>query len=132
MQLKKFLKMVSFWTLLCTLLGCKSADNTFRSVSVTDFEQLISDSTVIRLDVRTAEEFNDGHIPGAININVNDTNFEKQCLTQIPEGSTVALYCRSGQRSKRAARLLSQHTYKIIDLDSGFLGWCQAGKETEK
>ena len=44
----------------------------------------------------------------------------------------VALYCRSGKRSKKAATILSAKGYVVYDLDEGFEGWKKAGKETEK
>jgi len=44
----------------------------------------------------------------------------------------IALYCRSGKRSKKAAAILSRKGYKVYELDKGFIGWKEAGKETEK
>ncbi|WP_286006501.1 rhodanese-like domain-containing protein [Ligilactobacillus aviarius] len=44
----------------------------------------------------------------------------------------VALYCRSGRRSKKAAELLSKAGYEVYELDSGFHGWQKAGLEVEK
>lgn len=120
---------MGIYTLFSLLFGCKSPEQPFQSVSVTAFEQVIDDPNVIRLDVRTPEEYAEGHIAGTINIDVNNADFENLCLSQISEGKTIALYCRSGKRSKRAAKILSKHKYKIIELENGYLGWCDAGKE---
>jgi rhodanese-related sulfurtransferase len=50
----------------------------------------------------------------------------------LRKDAPVALYCRSGKRSKKAAAILSKKGYTVYELDKGFTGWKQAGKETEK
>lgn len=129
MKFSSIFKIMGIYTLFSLLFGCKSPEQPFQSVSVTTFEQVINDPGVVRLDVRTPEEYMEGHIAGAINIDVNDADFENICLSKISEGQTIALYCRSGKRSKRAAKILSKHKYKIIELENGYLGWRDAGKE---
>ena len=86
----------------------------------------------ILLDVRTAEEYREGHIPGSININVLDDQFETVADSLLQKGRPVALYCRSGKRSKKAAKLLSQKGYEVYELQTGFQGWQQAGKTVER
>lgn len=132
MKISSILKIMGIYTLFSLLCGCKSSEQPFQSVSVTAFEQVIDDPNVIRLDVRTPEEYAEGHIAGTINIDVNNADFENLCLSQISEGKTIALYCRSGKRSKRAAEILSKQKYKIIELENGYLGWCKAGKAVAK
>lgn len=66
--------------ILAGLLSCQSSKPGFRSVSVDDFQHLIADSSVIRLDVRTAKEFDDGHIPNAVNIDVLQPDFLQKAL----------------------------------------------------
>ena len=58
---------MSIITMLSSLLSCQAQNKSYKSLSVDDYEKAITDTTVIRLDVRTAEEFADGHIRGAIN-----------------------------------------------------------------
>ncbi len=65
------------------------------------------------LDVRTAEEFSQGHLPGALNISVAVL---AQQLERIPKDKPVVVYCRSGSRSARAARMLQAQGYKVFDL----------------
>ena len=93
------------------------------------FEQAIADTTVIRLDVRTSEEFAAGHIDHAINIDVLKPDFEQRATSTLPLSKTIAINCRSGKRSKRAAQILVRHGYRVIELDSGYLGWVAAGKK---
>lgn len=119
-------------TMLCSLFGCKASVDRFQSVSVKKFEQCIADTNVVRLDVRTIDEFEEGHIAGAINIDVLQLGFDKACLSQLPKDKTIALYCRSGNRSKKAAGILSRLKYKVVELDTGYMGWIKEGKSIEK
>ena len=66
----KKIRIVSLLSLLCAFFSCHAQDRAFESVSSDAFEKLIADTSVVRLDVRTAEEFEAGHIENAINIDV--------------------------------------------------------------
>ena len=93
---------------------------------------MTADPDVQRLDVRTIVEHSEEHIPGSININVLDKNFETVADSVLQKDKPVALYCRSGKRSKKAASILSKKGYTVYDLNEGFIGWLAAGKQTEK
>ena len=108
-------------------------ETSFRSVSVDEFEKAISDTEMTVLDVRMPVEYKEGHLPGTdYNIDVLEDDFTQEALKVLPKEKTVALYCRSGNRSKKAARILSENGYQVIELATGFLGWYDAGKPVEK
>lgn len=115
--------MKPFPILLCLMsfVGCKAAD--FRSVDAETFAQVIEDTTVVRLDVRTANEYAQGHIPNALLIDVTQADFMQKVEQLLPKDKTIALYCRSGRRSKNAARQLAQHRYQVVELSTGFNSW---------
>lgn len=94
----------------------------FRNLSVSDFQKLLADTTVQLIDVRTPAEFEAGHIPHALNIDVKEVNFEKNIKTLDP-ARPVAVYCRSGVRSRKAARKLAEKGFQVYNLDKGFLSW---------
>ena len=81
------------------------------------------------VDVRTPEEFAEGHIPDALNINVMDENFIDLAISSLDRKRAVAVYCRSGRRSKTAAGELAKEGFKVVELEGGFLGW--NGPKTE-
>lgn len=115
-----------FWGLTFFLVtACSSNEkHGFKSVAVQEFANIISDTTtVILVDVRTAEEYGSGHIENALNIDVKQDDFEEIAIKTLPKNKTVAVYCRSGRRSKKAAEILSQNGYNVIELDSGYTGW---------
>jgi rhodanese-related sulfurtransferase len=99
---------------------------------VEEFAQVITDTSVVVLDVRRLDEHEAGHIAGTtLHIDVLQPSFDSLAVASIKPESTVALYCRSGNRSKRAASALTAKGYQVIELASGYNGWVQAGKEIE-
>ena len=114
---------------LCNLLGCTAQQQNFESLDVEAFEKVISDTSVVRLDVRSIDEYASGHIAKAINIDVMKDDFKTKATSLLPKDKTIALYCRSGRRSKKAAGMLSENGYKVIELHSGISGWINAQKE---
>lgn len=110
----------------------KTPERTFEILSVEEFAKQISSKKVVIMDVRIEKEFAQGHIKGARNVVWND-NFEANLKASgIKSNKTVAVYCRSGRRSKLAAEALVKLGYKVVELDTGILGWQQAGKEVVK
>ena len=114
---------------LCNLLGCTAQQQNFESLDVDAFEKVISDTSVVRLDVRSIDEYASGHIAKAINIDVMKDDFTTKATSLLPKDKTIALYCRSGRRSKKAAGILVENGYKVIELNSGISGWINARKE---
>lgn len=128
----KKIRIVGLLSLLCAIFSCHAQDHGFESVSSDAFEKLIADTSVVRLDVRTVEEFEAGHIENAINIDVLKDDFEAKALSTLPVGKVLAVYCRSGRRSKKAAHILVKRGYKVIELDQGYNGWVESGKKVVK
>lgn len=114
---------------LCNLLGCTAQQQNFESLDAEAFEKAISDTSVVRLDVRSIDEYASGHIAKAINIDVMKDDFTTKATSLLPKDKTIALYCRSGRRSKKAAGILVENGYKVIELNSGISGWINAQKE---
>ncbi|MCI7015835.1 MAG: rhodanese-like domain-containing protein [Prevotella sp.] len=125
--MKKIFMIIS--AVLCNLLGCTAQQQNFESLNVEAFEKVISDTSVVRLDVRSIDEYASGHIAKAINIDVMKDDFTTKATSLLPKDKTIALYCRSGRRSKKAAGILVENGYKVIELNSGISGWINAQKE---
>jgi rhodanese-related sulfurtransferase len=98
------------------------------NLDVAQFSEKISDYRVVILDVRTAAEYAEGHIPNAINIDVLSDHFSAQAsaLDKTPE---YAIYCRSGKRSVDAATALDEIGFSTFNLTGGIIAWAQANKE---
>ena len=111
----------------------KSKQEKIRSYNVEQFAKQIKSEKIILVDVRTAKEYNEGHIPQAdCNIDVLKSNFIYHAHRLLPRNRAIALYCKGGVRSKRAAKQLMEYGYKVFDLDKGYDEWVKAGMPTEK
>lgn len=104
----------------------------FKNLNSAQFEELIKDSNVQLLDVRTLEEHMKGHIPGSTLIDVKDENFASCVDDLLNKEKKVAIYCRSGRRSRTAAEILVKKGFKVYNLDKGILNWIEEGREIEK
>ena len=119
-------------TVLLTLLGlhCGTAcsQQQFENADVQGFSLLVSQPDVVVLDVRTAEEYAEGHLAGAVNIDVKGTDFLSQALGQLDSTKTIAVYCRSGRRSAAAATLLAKEGFRLVNLVGGIMAWQAEGQ----
>ena len=105
----------------------------YKNLSSAQFEELIKNPNVQLVDVRTLAEHMEGHIPGSLNINVKDEEgFPAAVDDLLDKGREVAVYCRSGRRSRTAADLLVKKGFKVYNLDKGILNWMEEGREIEK
>ncbi|MCQ2220990.1 MAG: rhodanese-like domain-containing protein [Prevotella sp.] len=120
-------KIMGILTMLCALIGCNAQNEGFKSLSVEEYAKAIEDTTIVRLDVRTAEEYADGHIEKTLNIDVLKSDFEQKAVAILPKDKTIAVNCRSGKRSKNAARILVKNGFKVIELDAGYNDWVAKG-----
>jgi phage shock protein E len=111
--------------LFLTLFSSESLFSQTKLVSPKEFKSAISSGVVV--DVRTPEEFNNGHLQGASNINFYDANFNTD-ISKIDKAKTILIYCQLGGRSHKAVAKLSELGFsKIIELDGGYNAWKEAG-----
>lgn len=115
-------------TILILLFNCWQAltqeTQRVEKLPVRAFSEAIAatDSAVI-LDVRTPEEFADGHLPGALNINWNGDSFEEH-VELLDKSRPIYLYCRSGGRSNSAAVKLRELGFsQVFDMQGGIMAW---------
>lgn len=107
---------------LFAAISCAQEKAAFTSQSNAEFAQTLSKQGIQLLDVRTPAEYTEGHIPGAINMDVRQTDFDKQ-IAKLNKKYPVAVYCRSGARSKTAAQKLAKKGYQVYELSKGILHW---------
>jgi rhodanese-related sulfurtransferase len=124
-------KLFAIAALVCSIFTQCNSQN-FRSINANDFEKAIRQPDVIVLDSRTAQEYADGHIRNAVNIDVKSADFEQKAVATLDKSKTIAVYCRSGRRSKIAAATLVKNGFTVIELDCGIICWSSAGKEVVK
>ncbi|HLV38606.1 rhodanese-like domain-containing protein [Xanthomarina sp.] len=115
--------------LLCSLLlmlvfSCKNTRSEHITVVTAEEMQAILDLEEVQLiDVRTPEEFKEGHIKDAQNINFYSDTFDEDIL-KLDKSKPVILYCKSGRRSAACSEKLVQAGFvKVYDLKGGITQW---------
>lgn len=129
------MKKIYFLSVLLMLVSCSLSvekktygKGTVRSVTVEEFAAEIGREGVQLVDVRTAGEYAAGSIDGSINIDVNSGHFGEAADSLLDKTQTVAVYCRSGRRSKKAAEILSMMGFDVVELDKGYNGWIESAR----
>lgn len=123
---------ISFVAILIVSLACARVpqqDTNRAAVTVRQaYEMIEKDTTVVILDVRTAEEFKGetGHLKNAILIPVQELESRLKELEQYKDKTIIAV-CRSGNRSGRATALLNQKGFSALNLEGGMLKWNAEG-----
>lgn len=118
-----------FLLLLLLLTGCggttsnASSESSYQQISQEEAKEMMDTQDVIVLDVREQDEYDSGHIPGAVLLPVGTID-EETAAEVIPEkDSTVLVYCRSGNRSKTASSALAELGYTNIYEFGGINTW---------
>ena len=121
-------------TLLLAALGLTTAcgQDNYENTDVLGFSELVADTNVVVLDVRTVAEFTEGHIKGAVIIDQGQSDFVEKAKATLPIDKKIAIYCRSGRRSANAAGKLAEVGYKCVNLKGGIIAWKEAGKPVSK
>ena len=124
--MKKYILAVStgFVLSVLTLTGCAgSSENSYTQISMDEaIEMMETEENFIILDVRTKEEYDAGHIEGAINI-ANEVIHQDQSENLPDKEQLILVYCRSGNRSKQASEKLVKQGYTNVYEFGGIIDW---------
>lgn len=133
--MKTYLKSFLAFILISSITACstETTDEPIKDISVNEFEELLTEnSQPMILDVRTPEEFSEGHIEGAMLTNFLGEDFQKQ-LEVLDKSKTYVVYCKSGIRQAKAATLMKESGFKhVYLLEGGIDNWMKEGKPTKK
>ena len=102
--------------------------STLNVISDTEFLE-IQETDYVLVDVRTVDEFESGHIKNALNLDFYSESFKSDILT-LDKGSSIILYCRTQNRSTKAANFLIENGYKVITvIEGGITSWVKNGND---
>jgi phage shock protein E len=119
-------KLIALIGSILLLAGCSSTSSAI-DLSVTEFSSKVAEAGVITLDVRTPGEYAEGHLEGAQLIDFQSGNFENE-ISSLDKNATYAVYCRSGNRSGQAVKVMHDAGFhNVYNLDGGVIDWANAG-----
>jgi rhodanese-related sulfurtransferase len=87
-------------------------------------EMINKDKNITLLDVRTTQEYNQAHLPNTLHIPLDNL---ANNLNKLPKDKKILIYCRSGNRSIEASRILKKHGYTPIDIKGGLIALTSNG-----
>ena len=127
------IRVLSLFVLFLGLTSClKNQSEGVQVLDVAKYEQKMTQPDVQLIDVRTPEEFAEGHLENAINMDINGDNFEAS-VASLDKEKPVMVYCKLGGRSSKAATRLKELGFKnISDLEGGITNWTNENKPTVK
>jgi len=104
----------------------------FKTVDLKEFEKMRQGTNVVVLDVRTQREFDQGHIPNAVLLNVNGATFE-QDASKLDRSKTYLVHCAAGIRSMKACNIMRTLDFtNLYNLKGGYNAWADAGNKPTK
>jgi rhodanese-related sulfurtransferase len=116
-----------FWIPLAAITLCGARSVAIHNVSPADADKLLAEGGVLLLDVRTEKEFQEGHIPSAKLMPI--TTLSKSMTEITDKTQPILVYCGTGTRSAKAARLLYREGFKdVYNLSGGLRAWTAAQK----
>ncbi|MDB4128822.1 rhodanese-like domain-containing protein [Flavobacteriaceae bacterium] len=108
--------------ILILFISCTQNTSFIKVVNKEAYLELIKQNHQI-IDVRTPNEFENGHIENAVNIDFKAADFIEN-ISALNKNKTLLIYCRSGNRSGKAAKIMDSLGFtKIYDLEGGFMNW---------
>ena len=103
------------------------------NLDVEGFAGKVEDFPAVRLiDVRTPEEYSQGHLIGAVNYDWYDSTFVDKVSVAYDKNAPLYIYCRSGKRASEAAAALDKAGFEVFNLKGGYLAWTEAGMPVTK
>jgi rhodanese-related sulfurtransferase len=118
--------------LLCSIVSrSPAADSATAPITIEQAEKQLAEGAQL-LDVRTKEEWDEGHLMGATLVTVTAEEFLAKAKSKLDPKKAVVVYCRSGKRSAMATEQLRAAGYKVHDLEGGITAWKAAGKPVVK
>lgn len=125
---------IFFIIALLAIFSCSKnqSSDSIDSLTAQKFEEIVNtNKDAIILDVRTPEEYSEGHISGAVNIDYMNEDFEQE-IAKLNKSKTYLVYCKAGVRQDKASTRMKELGFEhILLLDGGITSWQQNGMPLE-
>lgn len=103
-------------------ISCANAQE-IKTISTIEIKELLSKDKIQLVDVRTPVELRYGYIESALFINYFDYNFTEKAIQKLDKNKPVYLYCRTGNRSGKATKMLQEKGFEVYNVLGGYNQW---------
>ena len=114
--------LVCLFIMIFFCINCNS-QVALKAITTKELKVLLSQENIQLMDVRTPEEIKEGAIQTAFFVNYFDVDFENVATAKLNKSKPVYLYCRSGNRSGKACKILKEKGFEVINVLGGYLQW---------
>ena len=114
--------LVCLFIMIFFCINCNS-QVALKAITTKELKVLLSKENIQLMDVRTPEEIKEGAIQTAFFANYFDVDFEEIATAQLNKSKSVYLYCRSGNRSRKACKILKEKGFEVINVLGGYQQW---------
>lgn len=104
-------------------INCDTKKESIKTITTSELKVILQDDDVQLLDVRTPEEIEQGFIATAKFINYYEADFYEKSVQNLDKEKPVYIYCRSGNRSNKSAKILQENGYDVINVLGGYNEW---------
>jgi rhodanese-related sulfurtransferase len=111
-----------FFLMSFFFISCSSQEE-IKSISTKELKVLLAKEKVQLVDVRSPEEIKEGAIKTAIFVNYFEVDFYEKIAKQLDKNKPVYLYCRSGNRSRKASKTLEAKGFNVVNVLGGYMQW---------
>ena len=116
-------KLFAVVSVVFILMSSCTIGQTKNDIEIDEFKKKMASEKYVLVDVRTVEEFTDGHIEGALNIDYFSATFSDE-ISKLGLEKSALVYCRSGNRSGKSMRIMYDLGFKeVYNLIGGIRGW---------
>ena len=133
-HIRPYAQRMAFFISMClwvVMAGC-TGHSDIKNITPEECDALLKQQDVQLVDVRTEQEYGNGHLKEAILINIQGQGFTAKATQQLDKQKPVIIYCRSGRRSMQAAQILVNEGFETVyNMKGGILAWQAEGLPTE-
>ena len=120
--------LVCLFIMIFFCINCNS-QVALKAITTKELKVLLSQENIQLMDVRTPEEIKEGAIQTAFFVNYFDVDFENVATAKLNKSKPVYLYCRSGNRSGKACKILKEKGFEVINVLEGYKQWNMEKKQ---
>ena len=134
LYIRQYSQHIALFICMClwvVMAGC-TGHSDIKNITPEECDALLKQQDVQLVDVRTEQEYGNGHLKEAILINIQGQDFTAKAMQQLDKQKPVIIYCRSGRRSMQAAQILVNEGFETVyNMKGGILAWQAEGLPTE-